>query len=404
MKKLFLLFLGSFLTLCCFKIKVQHQNFNKKYLFYGATYEKNSFIGENIDYEFNSLTYDYFSKLSFFPRNENDCCGYVAMTMLLSYCNYIYDDDFIGPNFEKRPNLSSSSEISSIVNSPGTYDYINATYFPSSQNLLPVDIDSGQAFANAFYQTNPNCFMAYLYDFAYNNASSETEYAWGLGYGFQTNGEIVYKTLKSYLEARDSVLDDDYILYGNDLDGDSSKDFNTLKSLCNLNEELYMDDIKALIDAGFPVLVGGYTENGTGHMAIAYAYDSTGLIVNAGYYNSAYEDDNVENPNTDYRRISFSNYKYIATYYAIVPATKQFLIDWDFAPYYQIQLSPTTYANYYHPLLNTHRHCGVNYAYMDTSQHIVTCYCDAEFYEEHNMQKISATKSLCKKCGYFQMS
>lgn len=385
MKKTFLLFLSYFFAFVCANTKIQNNGFNNQCLFYSATYDVTTIISDDYDYNFNTLMSDYFYKLSYYPSNINGCCGYVGMCMLLSYCNYVYDDDFIGPNFEYRPEINFSENISDVFFSPGTYNYINSTYFPTAQNLLPNNITDGQTFANAFYQTNPDCFLAYLYDFAYTNVDA-TSFAWEQNNGFQTNGEIIHDTLIAYLNYKDSALADDYYLVGNDFDGNGNLSLNDVKLLSNANNEAYISNIKLLIDSGYPVLVGGYNDDALGHVAIVYDYEDDKLIANDGNGNNKFEF-NVE-------------YPYIATYYTIVPKSKSFLINWDFAPYYQIQLSPTTYANYYHPLLSSHSHCGVSFAYYNTLQHIVTCYCDYEFYENHNMKKISTTRYACKDCGY----
>lgn len=382
MKKVtyFLLFLSiNFFFLCFLSGKtVNAQGW------YKAIYEDSSIYESGYNCNLENTVENYFSKLTYYPNNRNGCCGYVAMTMLLSYYNFIFDDAFIDSKFENRPTVDSDNYNN--LASPGTYGVSNYRYFGSTKNMTK------QQFYNGFYSDNPNCFMAYLYNFAYRNVS-ETDYAWnskdsatGERRAYQTNGIIVHDTLKKYLLEIDSQLAGSYILCSEDLEvklnnhGDW-KSFEEITNAINNYASHYLKRVKSLIDAGYPVLVGGYRPSREGHMAIAYAYEDDKLIVNDGNGNVS---------------INFlGTFPYITAYYAIIPYSKNNIVNRAASIYYSTQEK-----NIYHWQLKSHSHYFYLFQKQTSFTHSAKCYCDIWMTCQHTLTLLGGNTYLCKECGF----
>ena len=230
----------------------------------------------------------YFENLSYFPNNNNDCCGIVASSILLGYLDTFFNDDFIINDYY----YSDDGTLDKYLYS-GTVVYGSDNYLCDKWDIMP---GTGDAFKNYL--------MDNYMELAINND-------WVGGYPM--DGYSIYKTIRNYLNDNSPYL------------------LNNITASYS-SVALAKNNIKNTINEGRPalaVLLSYETDNGynldltdfSGHVVVAYGYKEinnnicflthfgwepnelidTEIIINSGYfygsYNIKYNGEHVHSTN-----------------------------------------------------------------------------------------------------------
>ena len=251
MKKIVYLFFISVLFLCQFS-NPSHQK--------DCDYELETNSVQTPKSSFNNYMEAYYYNLNNnFGYNENGSCGYVAVSILLSYYDNLVRDDIIDDQYDVC-STSSTIDFLSNVESPGTLH--------ENKSL----IYSYSSYYNYIKSTESTSFHSYLLSLGINlgiNSKASTSF------GTDINDRI--KLIKNYLDSKN-------INY--------SIDSKTGKNV----REYAIENVKK----GYPVLLSIRKSN-SGHAVIAYDYDEKEdkLYCHSGYY---------DNTNKTAEELGYSSY------------------------------------------------------------------------------------------------
>lgn len=267
------------------------------------------------------------------PLNILGICGYTGISMLLSFYDSYWNDDFIAEQYDsdysKIKSTDLYSSLTSKYESPGVWNNIDYSY-PSVTDLKNEIIASGitdpesTAFKEAldrkvmgevYEQIDDGTFLGKLFEIGIENGSIkphfiESEYhVANEGYveGIGVNYDIMNSVLSDYINDNENLRGKVSIVTSK-LNNDSSSEKNRIRS-----------EIVEIVKTGRPVLMGGngYSDsnhNGVqdkdeqsfGHVVVAYEYDEVNDILygNMGWRSSAHSHRNLD----DYFNIQMSDY------------------------------------------------------------------------------------------------
>lgn len=262
---------------------------------------------ENISYS-KEFTSNYFKNLtSNKPSNYDGICGYTSLSMLLSFYDVYFDDDIIDNKYQNNMNTATISDYddSETYESPGVYDkYISKSTYTGElenkkSNYISAYKDNEPIYSDKYYKLYGDCilnwvnalinsktFLGYLANIALDNdiiAKTKGKYYSGLG----INETIENTLISSYIE--NSSLKE----YASNFYFKGSKNYLENKE----TDPSLRNKIISYLKKGHPIIVGGTTYNGSGHVFIAYEYDEENDIIygNAGWGNSYNHVDIEEN-------------------------------------------------------------------------------------------------------------
>lgn len=241
MKKIVYLFLMSVLFLCQFS-NLSYQK--------DCGYEKETSSIQISKSSFNNYMEAYYYNLNNnFGYNKNGSCGYVAVSILLSYYDNLLRDDIIDEQYDVC-STSSTIDFLSNVESPGTLH--------ENDRL----VNSYSSYYDYIKSTESTSFHSYLLSLGINLRinSKNSKY-------FETDINDRIKLIKSYLDSKNI----NYII-----------DTKTGKNV----REYAIENVKK----GYPVLLS-IRKSHSGHAVIAYDYDEKEdkLYCHAGYYNKTHK-------------------------------------------------------------------------------------------------------------------
>lgn len=291
-----------------------------------------------------------------FGYNQTSTCAYVALGMLLTYYDSYYNDNLVPEQYDANAYLNSMSEYASAT-SPGS----NETPIPITPPLNVYE------YINTLRENEETSLHAKLVVISNNIMPTVNE---------------LYNFLEQYLEINNLISPEDW-----EIKKDSALYPANIVPDKNITySEMMLNDIKAYLKQGIPVLVGISQEYGT-HAVIAYDYDEEKDIVYAhfGYHNGVYHE-NI-----------FSEFEYIMGY---------------------ITMKPTNiHTHSYNYIINNEAKCSCalpnhihNYKYKqkNSTKHIYYCYlCGYSTEMNHKFTKrgtgIYSKYVICANCGYMKL-
>ena len=310
---------------------------------------------------------DYYSNLNEnFPRNVVNSCGYVAISMFISYFDNYWNDDFIQDSCETSGLVELDDTGDRDFESPGLFDHVaegnysNWVGTPDNYRIYILD---------SYYDGS---FTGYLYSIAYREGILDF-YSDNVGLG--VTYPIMVNLLNAYIE-HNYLLRDEIFLKTNQLT------INGSNGQTIVGEDDLKEEIIEYIQNGYPVIVGGAASGG-GHVAVAYEYDENSDIIycHAGWdgWTHSELDEVFTNGITDYFTFQFSNDLYHTH-------KNQFYL----------KDNNSTVCNCQ---LDTHECTDYCAAYADTGYHAKFCICsDKVSYEKHNFYVDSFGDYICTLC------
>lgn len=233
-------------------------------------YVFNDLMGYQEDLFLNNYSTVYFSHLNNnFPINSHGTCSIVAISMLLSFYDSYWDDDFVDTVFEQDASFAQDLNCSQTFPLP-SFD----TESPGivSEELEDVENLTNSAYLN-YVSTHQNiCFQSYLINLAYNLFSNygledpNNDNPFGLTVYEQTNLISYYLIYHRYISSNRAIV---YTLNG--------------------NSNGFYDSIVDFIVDGMPILLNVYSTSIGYHTVLAYDYDSYHDEI---YVHSGWKDDN----------------------------------------------------------------------------------------------------------------
>lgn len=230
-----------------------NNNFKNGVNFYSGENNMLKEVSQNSGIDFSNFKNSYFYNLTEnYSRNVNNSCGYVGISMLLSYYDTFLSDDII-PEIYDKPSDDSSYNMLERKNSPGVInDYIKINNIENYYKYITT--------------LDKPSFQGKLMEISYNkgliNLSSNK--------AFYTSFDKEVIILKEYFK---SVLDYDY-----------GKQY-TLNRVSDNVKDFVISQIKK----GYPVLLSlklKFVDDG--HVVVAYDYDENKKIV---YCHTGYNSD-----------------------------------------------------------------------------------------------------------------
>ncbi len=383
-------------------LNLSKPSLSKSHFYSDASLETN-FDGYVPDsYNMKNSMENYFYHLTNCPTWYAGNCGYIAMSMLLSYCDYFYDDGFIPSEFENIPLVPSTTDFSlSNLESPGVIKKIGIpNTFKYNGEVFPITYEQHFALLQS-YGLNTNStrsFMWYLRNTAIgvpDVEGFESEHA------YQTTGNIIKGVLNKYINGNGSdypakSLNGDYILYYYDYDFNSPINSDRIQASdlhpgTNItNSAFLISKAIQIINAGFPVLIGGYVDDrigSDGHAAVAYKSVGGNIISNFG-----------DQSTTSFNFLS--KFPVVSSIYSIIPIGMN--NDYSSESYYidlnnNLMLDSTDGAAHYFEL-GCHNHY-YHYNTYSTQSHQKICYCGHSELARHNFEYSSFGKLICSDCG-----
>ncbi len=299
--------------------------------------------------KYNNYMEAYYDNLIYnYGYNSNDSCGYIALSMLLSYYDNYISDDIIDEKYDVSTNNTTNDFIKYRI-SPGTlcetghehknyhtyYDYILATKnYNFHTYLISLGIEAGV-----------------------NKKSDD-------GYPTSMNDRI--KVLKKYLDSKNI----DYSI--------DSKQFKTSKKI----KEYVIENIKK----GYPVLVG-VKNNYNAHAVIAYEYDETNDKIYCHMGDALHTRNTIED-------VEFTKYVNAMVLKINQPHTH--------TNNYVVNGQTYCYCNTHLKVYDDIKH-NYKYTCIDSSNHHAYCSCGENFIDKHEFKRTfnsGKAKSVCIDCGF----
>lgn len=208
----------------------------------------------------------YFSALNTnFGKNARNSCGYLAVSMLLSYYDHYWNDDIIPNSHNKSGSFSLASNTVSVLSSPGVYKdpWSLNTYFYDSLittqgperylhlELLRLGRDELE-FTPTQIPTDPN-------------ADDDDDLRW------VTNDEMLVSLLNYYFQEYLSLRGSDGTTNYVTVHSDTYENYPS--SAFSDPDGIVRRKMIEKIKAGIPVIYNASTTTGIGHSFIAYDYD-----------------------------------------------------------------------------------------------------------------------------------
>ena len=330
---------------------------------------------------------DYFSNLTTnYPTNNVGNCGYVAAAMLLSYYDTYWNPNFIPDQY----NNSNLTELDSLddktFDSPGVND-IHEDLWVNYQPMTAPDENSPEWYKKK-YQENEKAayrdyldrmlarqdesFVALLYQKAIEAGTLKPSVNPRTGTGIRSIQKIVnlYISQNEQLAGKVTLNFEEYSKMGDDLSEEEQRKIIRNKAINRLKK-------------GQPLIFGGDTHTGYGHICIAYAYDEVNdqIIIHTGWPG---RENNRHVSTSDFLR--FNDFAYLDVFSSLrsVPDNKRF------------KVGNEAYSCHD---LDSFVHKEIAVAYQDEDFHALQCSCGKTKYEKHDFVSIGSGTKKCSKCG-----
>lgn len=224
----------------------------------------NNLVNNQSDTVLNNYSTVYFSHLNNnFPVNSHGTCSYVGISMLLSFFDSYWDDEFIAEDFEQTTTFSSTITTNQNIDIP--------SFDTDSPGIIPEDWNDVSGLSLSQYQnfvlTNEeNYLQSYLiklgYDMFDRYCFDDTTNPYGMTLYEQTHLTLYYLMYKRNLYNSQA-----FVTCGTNYDLDSLEEY-IVSRLLN----------------GVPVMINALTSVGY-HSMIAYDYDLSNetIYVHAGW-------------------------------------------------------------------------------------------------------------------------
>ncbi len=338
-------------------------------------------------YEQPEFVKDYFSNLTTnYPTNNVGNCGYVAAAMLLSYYDTYWNPNFIPDQY----NNSNLTELDSLddktFDSPGVND-IHEDLWVNYQPMTAPDENSPEWYKKK-YQENEKAayrdyldrmlarqdesFVALLYQKAIEAGTLKPSVNPRTGTGIRSIQKIVnlYISQNEQLAGKVTLNFEEYSKMGDDLSEEEQRKIIRNKAINRLKK-------------GQPLIFGGDTHTGYGHICIAYAYDEVNdqIIIHTGWPG---RENNRHVSTSDFLR--FNDFAYLDVFSSLrsVPDNKRF------------KVGNEAYSCHD---LDSFVHKEIAVAYQDEDFHALQCSCGKTKYEKHDFVSIGSGTKKCSKCG-----
>lgn len=240
----------------------------------------------------------YFRNLrSNMPSNILGNCGYVALSMLMSYYDTVYNDAIINENYESHSNVSYDVYAADAINyeSPGLWDNVNGSSdYKNDDELIAEALLINSNLNSTEYKESleanyvselskyidSNSFLGYLFELAFdanilkthdnnsynpimNNIGSNYLNGVGVSYDIMMALTTEYIQKNQFLQSSLVQIDSYQV---KKMPNDVIKEGELTKVRNGIIEHL---------QRGIPVIVGGHPFNGDGgHSCIAYGYNA----------------------------------------------------------------------------------------------------------------------------------
>lgn len=224
----------------------------------------NTLINNQSETVLNNYSTVYFSHLNDnFPINSHGTCSYVGISMLLSFFDSYWDDEFIATDFEQTTTFSSTITTNQNIDIP--------SFDTESPGVISEDWDDVSGLSLSQYQnfvlTNEeNYLQSYLiklgYDMFDRYCFDDATNPYGMTLYEQTHLTLYYLTYK-----RNLCNSQAFVTYATDYDQDALEEY-----------------IISRLQDGVPVMINTLTSVGY-HSVVAYDYDSSNgtIYVHTGW-------------------------------------------------------------------------------------------------------------------------
>ena len=214
----------------------------------------------------------YFSALKTnFGNNSRQSCGYISVSMLLSFYDSYWNGDIVPDDYNMAGNYSISSNAISVTSSPGikkdpwpimglnfSYDQVISNF--SNQflhlELLRIGRDVLE-FLPTSIPTDPS-------------ADDDEDFRWFINDEMQIS--LLNYYFRDYLSLRDSEGTTDYVTIGYDTYENYVVSYPFDPSVYD-PDSLVRETIIEKIRSGIPVIYNANPTTGSGHSFVAYDYD-----------------------------------------------------------------------------------------------------------------------------------
>ena len=201
----------------------------------------------------------YFSNLKKnSPVNSHGSCSFTALTMLLSFYDSYWNDNFIAEDYDQASLVNASDTaygLNSNTESPGVKT-------PAIENVTNLSNSDYELYISSSKGTD---FQSYLIDLAYGLFGSDSfsnDSPYGLTFYQQTN--LLYR----YLVYERGITTNVFTM-------DNLNDYNT--------QEEFQTFLHDKIELGIPVLINVESSVYGKHTVIAYDYDEDDIYVHTGW-------------------------------------------------------------------------------------------------------------------------
>ena len=209
----------------------------------------------------NTYMKTYFENLhTNFGNNAKGSCGYVALSMLLSYYDTVLSEKIVPRQFDE-PSLAHNAP--DFKNSPGIKFYQPA-FNPNEVSYKDYIADINKRKSSYLHE----CLLALAVDAKRNDAPKDKT---STDFDFGSSAEDTKVVLKRYFKTIANVKKSEYDIRIQDNTDEIHKAKNA-QEVAEYSNEIRSYTIKK-IRKGFPVLLGVYNTNSGAHAVIAYDYD-----------------------------------------------------------------------------------------------------------------------------------
>ncbi|MBP5091169.1 MAG: hypothetical protein J6328_01225 [Bacilli bacterium] len=315
-------------------------------------------------YEQPEFVKDYFSNLTTnYPRNNVGNCGYVAAAMLLSYYDTYWNPGFIPDQYNNQDMTELDSLGDKVFDSPGVNDIYEVKYGDSYSAKLD--------YLNRMLARQDESFVALLYQKAIDVGTLDPSVDPGTGTCISSIVEFV----NLYISENEAIA------------GKAVLKFEEYRNTGGKNHEEQREILRekavSRLKKGQPLIFGGDTHTGNGHICIAYAYDEVNdqIIIHKGWSG---RDNNMHVSASDF--LNFNDFAYLDVFSSLrsVPDNKRF------------KVGNKAYSCHD---LDSFVHKETAVAYQDEDFHALQCSCGKVKYEKHDFVSIGSNTKKCNKCG-----
>ena len=256
MKAISLLFISIFISASSLSFPARHDTAKKYNASMSETSVQNLFDGliDNQDDVFlNNYSTVYFSHLNeTFPINSNGTCSATALSMLLSFYDSYWDDDFVDEDFEQTTTYVYLENLNYNIAEVPSY----STESPGiiSEDWEDVENLSTSQYISYVLNNQNNYLQSYLIKLAYdlfgNYGFEDVSNPYGMTLYEQTLLTHYYLVFRRYISTnRAAVLSED-----------------------SNNADFY-DDVVNWLNDGIPVVLNIHSSSIGNHTVVAYDYD-----------------------------------------------------------------------------------------------------------------------------------